>query len=658
MEIPAEKEHLELTFAGRIIEHLGIDMYQSPVAAITELVANSWDAEAETVMIQLPEEKSEDMEIIIEDDGLGMTWEECKERFLHVGYNRRGDDPQAVTAEKNRPILGRKGIGKFAGFGIANVVRVETVSKENGERTVFEMDADELRSDSYEHESKKLDVIEYEGPNNHRAKNHGTKITLRRLTGKRRPSLTQFPKSMARRFLLHQRADDFEVRVNGNPLPQDPDLDGIEFEFPGDYDPDEVPENLEIDPDGFGLEELENGQTIRWRFVFYEDTLSDEELSGASIFANGKLAQTPFEFNLVGGIGGQQGLEYFSGRVEANFIDRLDEDVIATERQRINWNHPQVVPLEQWGQSRLKEVLRIWKRRRREKKEERLKEKLTPFSDRLDRLQSRERKTIETALLRVARVPKLGDTEFDNLCNAMLTAWEKGRLRQFIGELADAEEISAEDLVEMLMEADVLTALHMAEIVTTRLGAVRELKRRIEDEDLENNVRDYIAENPWLISPEWETFERERSIKHIVKKARMGAKLDDLIDDGGKRIDLVMSSGRQLLILEFMRPAKPLDLDHVNRFEAYVDIIRDEVTANTGTDFNSATGYLVADRISEKSANRRRISRLKDDDKYVMDWKTLLGKATNQWADFLDAVVARSPDDSRLKIFHEMAELS
>ena len=32
---------LKLNYSGRIIDHLGIQMYQSPVAAIAELVANA-----------------------------------------------------------------------------------------------------------------------------------------------------------------------------------------------------------------------------------------------------------------------------------------------------------------------------------------------------------------------------------------------------------------------------------------------------------------------------------------------------------------------------------------------------------------------------------------------------------------------------------------
>src|SRR4051812_40014971 len=45
---------LEVRFHGRIIDHLAVQTYQSPVAAIAEMVANAWDADAGDVRVTLP----------------------------------------------------------------------------------------------------------------------------------------------------------------------------------------------------------------------------------------------------------------------------------------------------------------------------------------------------------------------------------------------------------------------------------------------------------------------------------------------------------------------------------------------------------------------------------------------------------------------------
>src|SRR6266853_2040707 len=193
---------LTLSYHGRIIEHLGIQMYKSPVAAIAELVANAWDAEATEVRITLPKESGEGGQIIVEDNGLGMTFDECQSRYLNVGYGRRGKDAAQASGDLKRPVLGRKGIGKFAGFGIARVIDVETISKGTGELTVFELDYGRLRGgdeEKYVAENADIPVLRHEGPAPGRKGEHRTVLTLKTLTLSRRPNSAQFAQSLARR---------------------------------------------------------------------------------------------------------------------------------------------------------------------------------------------------------------------------------------------------------------------------------------------------------------------------------------------------------------------------------------------------------------------------------------------------------------------------
>lgn len=122
-----------MTFHGRILDQLGSQTYQSAVASIAELVANAWDADAETVDVQLPDGIGEGAEVVVEDNGVGLDFDECQNRYLNIGYCRRGQKSIAHTS-KGRIVLGRKGIGKFAGFGIAKIIRVDTISSSTGEK--------------------------------------------------------------------------------------------------------------------------------------------------------------------------------------------------------------------------------------------------------------------------------------------------------------------------------------------------------------------------------------------------------------------------------------------------------------------------------------------------------------------------------------------
>ena len=126
------------------IDKLGIQMYDRVSAVLAELIANSYDADAERVRIRLPfgqylaqrkrgQAKPEDLgfEISIEDDGIGMTADEVNNYYLNVGYNRRVGRAES-TPKHGRKVMGRKGIGKLAPFGICHELEVISAG---GERT-------------------------------------------------------------------------------------------------------------------------------------------------------------------------------------------------------------------------------------------------------------------------------------------------------------------------------------------------------------------------------------------------------------------------------------------------------------------------------------------------------------------------------------------
>lgn len=641
-----EVDRLFLRFHGRIIDSLGIQMYQSPVAAVAELIANAWDADATRVHVDLPANLSGDPAIVVRDNGIGMTFADCQDFYLNVGRNRRVDE-ETDKSPNGRPVLGRKGIGKFAGFGIAGVLEIDTTSAKTGERTIFSLDLQALRSDSYiGTNAKEIPVLLREPESEARKALAGTSVTMKRLTVGRTPSRSGFLNSMARRFLVNQVADTFEILINGEEVPDDNALMGVEFDFPGDYEDEEKPSGLRVE-NNVGYETVGNDE-ISWRVRFTKEPIGTEELRGISVFCGIKLAQSPFFFNLSGGLSGQHGQQYVSGQVRADYLDRLMADVITTERQRINWELAECSELEAWGQERVKSLLSIWKARRAEEKLRLIDEKVAPFSQRLDRLRPSERRTVVSALRRVATIEALSDEQFADLSSGILTAWEGGRLRELIEDVSSVEDMDEGVLLSLLAEAQVLNALHVAEAVKAKVEIIEGLRRRIEERDLENAVRDYIAENPWLLSPQWETFKVETSVRHLVEEAAAEAKLDDDDEAGNKRVDLVLSSGRQLLVVEFMRPGLTVDREHVDRYQEYVDVLRSKIVSNTDHDFEIVSGLLVADRLNRRAGMEGVLNRLARDDMNAIEWKGLLGQAGAQWKEFLSVLVARAPEDERL----------
>ena len=96
-----------------LVRTLGALAY-SPDIALTELVANAWDAGALRVEISIPEEHGQDL--TIKDNGTGLTKAEFHQRWMKLGYNRvkhqgkRVKLPDGLTG--SRLAYGRNGIGR------------------------------------------------------------------------------------------------------------------------------------------------------------------------------------------------------------------------------------------------------------------------------------------------------------------------------------------------------------------------------------------------------------------------------------------------------------------------------------------------------------------------------------------------------------------
>jgi DNA topoisomerase VI subunit B len=96
-----------------LIRTLGA-LVHSPEIALTELVANAWDAGATMVDIFIPEDYNQ--KLIVEDNGTGLTEEQFKERWMKLGYNRIKHQGKNVIFPPNvqgkRLAYGRNGVGR------------------------------------------------------------------------------------------------------------------------------------------------------------------------------------------------------------------------------------------------------------------------------------------------------------------------------------------------------------------------------------------------------------------------------------------------------------------------------------------------------------------------------------------------------------------
>lgn len=657
---------VKVRFNSRIIDQLGTDMYQSPVSAIAELISNAWDADAENVTITYPTENitSPDAEIVIKDNGVGMSFEELQDKYLNIGYNRRGANMQSFT-KKGRRIMGRKGLGKFSGFGIANLIEIESVSQISGERFIFKMDLNEFKAcdtgNGFDFTTKSWPLEIYEQPDLTKIEEHGTIIRLRNLTLSQNIR-SDFAQSIARRFVLHSQNDNFNIIINDAPVPSDDTFNLLKYDYPRDYTSEER-ENLGItvDEEGYAIESIGDHE-IKWRIAF-TNTPASKEVNGISIFAANKIAQNPFFFNLTGNISAQHALAYLVGQVKADFVDSFPQDMIGPERQRINWTKQELKPFMQWGQNKIRELTNLWKKRRTQAKQEVIVSKVTRFGERMQKLQPSEQKSLKKAINKIAEIEELNEDKFEVLADGLLLAAENGRLQQLIVDIGEQEDnFDAGKFLELLAEEKVLSAVQIGETIYNKIQVLKMLYSKVNNRERENPIRDFIADHPWIISPAYDTFLKEKNMKTlIVNYFEQNLKEQDIEETKEhfrKRVDLILinNNSNELVILEFMKPGEKLDLDHISRTEFYMNIVEEYCNKTNSSDFRQYSlkaAYIIADGLASTIA---RMANKKAENKpplYILDWATLLNNSLRNFEEYLDLIIDQAPDDFRIRTMKE-----
>lgn len=91
-----------------IAKLLGVQNFTSDESAILELVKNSYDAEAVSLTLEFKNNS-----LIIKDDGKGMSDEDIKRHWMHIGKSEKGYE--VLDKYNNKRIqAGSKGVGRFA----------------------------------------------------------------------------------------------------------------------------------------------------------------------------------------------------------------------------------------------------------------------------------------------------------------------------------------------------------------------------------------------------------------------------------------------------------------------------------------------------------------------------------------------------------------
>ena len=625
------KPELEMKIDIRVLEHLGLKMYTSLPAVIAEYVANSWDAGATVVDINVPTDPiSKKYAIIIQDNGFGMTTTEVQRKFLIVGRHRREDEDadEVVVNGRTRSIIGRKGLGKIAGFGVAGWV--EILTRKDGQSIEFRMDYDKMQaklSEENKAETKtsyKPEILRW-GPTK---KRNGTRVLLTRLKRKRAIGIESLRKSLARHFSVI--GPDFIVRVNGKEIsPDERKLDG-QCEFVWRYDKEVI-------------DKKRNLVVYGWIGTM-EDTISQEENRGVVVMARGKLVQTPTTFDVGGkGFTGQFGLAYLVGEIQADFLDE-EEDLISTGRRSVVWEMEPASSLRVWLNDAIRDVCADWVEKRRKKKMKVIAQ-MPVYSERILNLPKREKRIIDGFLGRMAGREDITNEAVTKVADFMASSVEYQTFLDFVESIEKAEVSKPEIIIEFFSEWEVLDAIEMVRLVEGRLEAITKVQEFVDTQAKEvPTLHNFLVDNPWLLDPSWDYLDDEVTYRKLILK-KFPESQD--VPEENRRIDfLCLGYGNTLHVIELKKPGSAIGRKQLDQLEAYVDFVR-TLLGSDPKSYQSVMGYIVGGHISDRANLIPKIERIAAHGMYVrtfFDLVTITYRVHRRFIEILERKLKRIPD--------------
>ena len=667
----------KLTFkvAPHIVEDLGLNLYTTLPRVLVEFIANAYDADSPHVSIDLDKERidverkalkeewdkakadaeqrgtlpprlaemtlPEDLTITITDSGHGMTRRDLQEKFLVAGRRRRGAKSDSVRSAKGRVLMGRKGLGKLAGFGVAKVVSVETKVCNEEHATRITLRYDNLISVTDTHE---IPIEEERLEDGGGFESSGTRVVLAKLLYE--------PMSARLSTIEHRAADhfaqidpeDFEVLVNGSRVSPTPRT--LVFAWPC---PEKPVDDLVDDEYA-----LEDGRTFgyRYRLRFVEDrqALPAKE-RGVRVYAHKRLAAAPSLLDADTNMHGFRMTDYLDGIVYADFIDNQPEDYIATDRQSLRWESPVLSKLY----DRLSRAIRdaCYERQKARDKEKDKKVRDDQYTKKVIEDASLSRRERDVALKMATAISSLHKQGFEDegyktQFAEVVEALGRGELLSTLSTLAKEENPEFDRVVAEItrLTAEQLDGFY--KYAKARIDGIAALRKIVNSVDFkekknEKKLHKLLQQCPWLIDPTFFEFltsdQTERTMcQQIEKELKVDKHTDtkydpsvpDETDPGGKnkRPDLVFVLGNEalsrLVIVEFKAPNTPLYGEHYRQLQGYV-------------------------RRTEKWLERRSKSGVRVDGLLIGSFGPISSRADD--VDWLDAEIERTHNEGQFRVF-------
>ncbi|MEG8180444.1 ATP-binding protein [Nocardia terpenica] len=637
------------------IDKLGIKLYDRVSAVLAELIANSYDADATLVRVTLPwgvtlagtvrAAEEPQYEIIVTDNGHGMTADEVNAHYLMVGSDRRLRTGSDLSRERRRPVMGRKGIGKLAAFGICRTIEVITAGSGSADRTPAGWPVSHIVMDLYDMLSDtESDYYPKPGARDGMfSDRRGTTVILRDFFRKRVNSGPELNRQLAARFGVER--SDWRVEVHNAVAGESFILSDL---------PIDVMEETRIDlahrPVRVGRAQL---PVTGW-VAYSKQPYRDEAMAGVRIYARGKIVAQTRDFGIPAGFTGEFKLRsYLVGAIHVDWLDD-DEDLVRSDRQDIMWNSPRGEALAVWGRELIREIGRMGERSLRRRVWEEFVEKSCIYES-LEAIAPGDRmfrdSVIDAARILVASKDRAALDDHGHVESIVRLALSLGPQRSLLAtlkEIAEDTDPRLDMVVALFERARVAEIYSLGQIASERVAVVDRLRRLIDDRrSLERPFQELIERAPWLLAPEWTPLGMNESLKRVRASferwylQKFGATLVTTSIGSEKRepdFVLLHDSG-ELWIVEIKRMDYHLTDEEYNRAINYLYSLDTFLTENPriGAQFPRRRLTFIVDHIDKlRPASRSSL----DSDSRIdrRTWRELLDSTLRAHRDFLERV--------------------
>jgi len=613
--VEEKEEKLKLVFDPNTIEHLGISLYSKLPSVLSELISNSWDADAEDVRIEFKDNGSI-KEIHYSDDGNGMTFRELQEKYLVIGRNRRIKTGMQVSEVKGRKVIGKKGLGKLSVFGICNII--EVVSVKNRKKNHFIMNLTEIRESdgSYEPTIVLKDKVSNEAS--------GTKLFLKEIRRKSSFELDKIALSLSKKFLIFDEMKSTLILNSSEETPVTNDLKyrelNVQFEWK------------------FPTEKFDKTykywDKIDGTIFTLETPVKDTEMRGIYLTSRGKIVNVA-EF--YGARDNDQFHSYVTGYLEVDFIDEFKDDVISTDRLSLNWENDDTKELQNYLQWIIKKIGSEWRNRRSSLKKATIKSESRIDIDEWQK----ELPTYEKDLSNKIIGPILENSNIDVMESSaiignVIDKFNNKVFKDYASKIADISKPEEIPLLLTLMdEWKTIEAKEVKGLADARIEVIKQFENYLNTNTKEvPTLHNFLKKFSWLLDPRILEFRDEVTYSNLLKESFSEEKLDEK----DRRIDFLCSNalGEILYVIEIKRSQFRVDAKALEQAYDYGSFLKEKYATQTG--FSKVVCYVVGgSKSGERRFKDKEQTYMRTGEVFVKTYRELLEQSKEYHKEFIEA---------------------